>query len=298
MWLPSEPGRVLGIDFGGTKVAVSTGNAQDVRTYVFAPGTPAAEVLDYTKDLIFDMGVRDPVVISISTPGVITGNRALFAPNVNGWEQVDFIEWANQFFPSSQVLLTNDVEAAGWGELLAGHLQGTRNGLYVNLGTGIAAAAVVGGCVVHGACGMAGEIGYARVGPASDIAWNNDEAELEQFSGGVGLSRIGAKVPVDQEAEWLASINGIAARERLDEFARHLLTCALLLDPERIVVGGGLGGVPLVAEHISRRINSVTLRPIPVAVSRFGANASVVGALTLGTRVSRSKIHQRAEAGL
>ena len=64
-------------------------------------------------------------------------------------------------------MIDNDVNAAAAAELRWGALRGVDIGLYVNLGTGLAAALVVGGRVVPGAHGAAGEIGYLLVDPAA-----------------------------------------------------------------------------------------------------------------------------------
>lgn len=289
MWQPSRPGAVLAVDFGGTKVAVTTGDGTQIRAVEFTPGADPREILDLAARLGEEVRSGQPEVVSISTPGVIRDGRALLAPNIVGWEDIDLIAWAKRHFAPHQVAVTNDVEAAGWAEALAGSLEGVDIGLYVNLGTGIAAASVVHGRVVHGSHGMAGEIGYARTGPTETIGWSGDDAPLELLAGGVGLRNSGIVLPLDMAASWLDGPEGQAAGAALDELARHLLTCVLLLDPRLVVLGGGLARVPLVVEHLGRRLREGCPVPMPVSVSRFGRHASVLGALTLGTKMKGSR---------
>lgn len=275
---PSEA--LLAIDFGGTKVAVTTGTGNHLVAHEFAAGATPAEVLQLAVDLAASLGA-EPELVSIATPGVIVDGHALFAPNVDGWDQVDLGDWARRTF-GAEVLVSNDVEAAAAGEALSGALRGVDVGLYLNIGTGIAAAIVVAGTVLKGAHQLGGEIGYAKVGPTPAIRWSSDVAPLEGLSGGVGFRQAGIRLPDDVGLDWLDAPEGTRAREALDELARHLVTCVLLVDPSVIVVGGGLARVPVVMEHLRRRVGQAALAPVDLVVSAFGPHASVLGALAIG----------------
>jgi glucokinase len=115
-----------------------------------------------------------------------------------------------------------------------GALAGVDPGLYLNLGTGIAAAIVVNGRVVQGAHGASGEIGYGTVGAGSELDWSGQGAPLEQHVGGRGLSERGSqRFGTDGTARSLLELARTDAeataflRERVDELARRILTCAL-----------------------------------------------------------------------
>lgn len=153
--------------------------------------------------------------------------------------------------------------------------------MYVNLGTGIAAATVIDGVVVHGASGMAGEIGYGRVGAADGIDWERSHASLELLAGGAGFRAAGIRIPERGGATWLAGEDGRDAKVALDELARHLLTCVLLLNPRLVVIGGGLSKVSTVVDHLRARLASGALAPVEVVRSRFGSHASLLGTLVI-----------------
>jgi len=74
-------------------------------------------------------------------------------------------------------------------------------------------------------------------------------------------------------------------RERVDELARHVLTCALLLDPQRVVVGGGMSrATKVILNPLRARLESAMVFPPEVVESSFGADASLRGAVELARR--------------
>lgn len=277
---------VLAIDFGGTKVAVTAGSPAGVLSEEFGPHAPPRRVLGLAADLATRLGGR-PEVVSIATPGVIVDGHARFAPNVAGWDEVDLARWGRDTFGAA-VVLTNDVEAAAAGEALAGALRGVDVGLYLNLGTGLAAAIVLDGVVVKGAHGVGGEIGYAKTGAARDVDWSHDRAQLERLAGGIGLREAGIRIPDDAGPDWLDDPAGARVKEALDEVARHLTTCVLLVDPQVVVLGGGLARLGVVSGHLRRRVRQAALADVDVTVSAFARHASVLGALEIGI-AARSK---------
>lgn len=282
MWQASEPGRVLAVDFGGTKVAVTTGDGSAVLSDEFDRGAAPGEVLQLAVELGGRLDAAAPEVVSIATPGSIVDGHALFAPNVSGWDGVDLSSWGRDAF-GCHVIVTNDVEAAATGEALAGALLGIDIGMYVNIGTGIAAAVVAHGRVLQGAHRLGGEIGYGRVGPADRIDWGSRAAPLEMLAGGVGFREAGINIPFEATLDWLDAPEGSACRTALDELARHLLTCVLLIDPAVVVLGGGLARVPVVLAGLRRRLTQAALAPVELVLSAHGPHASVRGALALAS---------------
>lgn len=278
--------RVLGVDFGGTKVAVGLGQGRDDAEIIkrsFPSETKATEVLTQAVSISDNLlqGGGKPEVVSLTTPGVVVDNRIEFAPNVDGWGTLDLHGWARQTWPDSRIVISNDVKAAAAAEARAGNLLGANPGLYVNLGTGIAAAVVVDGEVVMGANGLAGEIGYVPVPEASDLT--DPEASVENFAGGIGFKRAGITVPEEPDDAWWSSPEGRGAETRLGSLVRLLGACALLVDPAVIVLGGGMSTSPVVVDALRRGLAGFCPSKPQVQISRFGSDASLVGALLLGS---------------
>ena len=283
---------VLGIDFGGTKVALrvesADGSRRDERLRI-GPDEPAVSVLERTfaaAARLAEPGVVDAV--GVSTPGIVFDDRVDLAPNVVGWSELDLAGRFRDAFGAVPVAIENDVKAAALAEARAGALRGTRVGLYVNLGTGIAIAPVLDGRVLRGAHGAAGEIGYGIVGAVSE--WRAGVPTLEEFAGGSGLERRVAadgRVPASDVPGLIAALGTSPAADEMwsgtiDEIARHLITAALTCDPSRIVVGGGMtrAGSALF-QPLSERLGTALPYAPELLLSEFGPDASLRGAVML-----------------
>ncbi|MDQ0614752.1 glucokinase [Microbacterium sp. W4I4] len=284
---------VLGIDFGGTKVALRAeaagGSALEERLRIGADESATSvlsRAFDAARRLVDSVGVLDAV--GISTPGVVLDDRVDLAPNVIGWSELDLGARLRSEFGVSALAISNDVKAAALAECREGALRGSSVALYVNLGTGIAIAPIIDGEVLHGAHGAAGEVGYGIVGPVSD--WSASSPTLEEFAGGRGLSR---RVAADDgisatDAAGLVSEAGHsepASRmwlEAVDEIARHLATAILTIDPARIAIGGGMirAGDALL-QPLRARLAEALPYPPELVLSEFGPDASLRGAVIL-----------------
>ena len=160
---------VLGLDFGGTKIAVAvcdssgarlasatvSSRADDGAQAGLARGIDAAHVL-----------LRESVpgallaAVGACTFGIPGDDGVELAPNIPGWNSLAFGRELRAAFPGVPVRMVTDVKAAARAELTWGALTGCDPALYLNLGTGLAVALIVGGSVVSGGRGAAGEIGY------------------------------------------------------------------------------------------------------------------------------------------
>jgi glucokinase len=216
------------------------------------------------------------------------------APNVPGWESLRLPVALRRAFPGVPLALDNDVRAAAKAELRWGALAGVTTGLYVNLGTGVAATLIVDGKPLVGSHGAAGEIGYWVVPrrQASDRTvidtedCSTDCSTLEAEVGGVGVRSRARSIGVEGSmAELLASRSpsGRAlVRDVLRLIASSITNLAILIDPEKIVLGGGYtrAGDTLL-DVIRDSLRKHTPFPPEVTVGRFGSDAGLYGAVAL-----------------
>lgn len=284
---------VLGIDFGGTKVALRVegegGRAEEDRLRI-GQGEPADAVLHRTfeasRRLVGQVG--GVASVGVSTPGIVFEDRVDLAPNVAGWSELDLGARLRVEFGSVEVAIENDVKAAALAECREGALRGSPVGLYVNLGTGIAIAPVVDGQPLRGAHGAAGEVGYGIVGAVQH--WDASTPTLEEYAGGSGLERriaAAADIAAHDVAQLVADARSSATaaamwREAVDEIARHLITAALTVDPSRIAIGGGMtrAGSALL-DPLSARLAAALPYAPEIVLSQFDADASLRGAVLL-----------------
>ncbi|MCO5970942.1 ROK family protein [Actinoallomurus soli] len=283
---------VLGIDFGGTKVALATASVTGERLRGTRLPTRAADgadevmrrVLAAAHGLIAETPGR-LAAAGVSTFGVIREGRVRLAPNVPGWDDLPLPALLQDGLGVPAVRVDNDVNAAAAAELRWGRLQGADVGLYVNFGTGTGAAVVVGGRVVPGTHGAAGEIGYLLREPA-EPGYAEGRAPLEEYTSGSGLAARGSALLGERvTAEALfARRDEPAVAALLDDAAAAVgmavANLTTFLDPERVVVGGGMteAFLPAVRAAVGRAVPF----PPPVEAARFVDDAALIGAVALG----------------
>jgi glucokinase len=215
-------------------------------------------------------------------------DRVLLAPNVPGWDELRLPALLRERLGIDPVVVATDVKAAALAEVRWGALADADPGVFLNLGTGLAAAVVVGGRVLSGANGAAGEIGYALRGLHDDLGAPDGRAPLEEHVGGRALGEragreLGARL--DAAALFARAEEDLEARllldEALGELAVHVANLAIVLDPARIAVGGGLmHAAPLILAALRRRTR---LAPFPpeVVAARFTHDGALRGAVAL-----------------
>jgi predicted NBD/HSP70 family sugar kinase len=163
--------------------------------------------------------------------------------------------------------------------------------VHVKLSMGIGGGIVVGGEVLRGAGGLAGDIGHVRVGPAAGplcrcgrrgclAAYASGRALLERFGGSLG-DLVAAARRADPPV--VAALTGAA-----DVLGTALATTVTTVNPHRLVLGGTLGPLPLVVERVRARIHdTVAERAWPVVeAGELGPVATVTGLARLVVRAA------------
>jgi glucokinase len=221
----------------------------------------------------------------------------------------------------SPVTIDNDGNTAALGESRFGAATGVRDFIMVTLGTGVGGGIFLGGRLYRGFRGFAGEIGHMvvqLVGPtcpcggaghieayAARPAIIRDAREAVKGYKGGGIRRLAGDEPEDITAEIVIQ----AAREG-DEIAVDIMSrvgdvlgatlvgLVNLLNPQAIVVGGGIGeSCPLVSERAAARIQAEALagrRDVRVVPAQLGNDAGLAGAAALAfdEHDSREGLHR------
>jgi glucokinase len=284
---------VLGLDFGGTKIAVAVA-ASD--------GTHLGETVTTTDPSLggranFERGIaaaRELLAqtggtlqaVGASTFGIPEPDGVTLAPAIDGWDGLQLERELGAALDCPIVRVATDVKAAAAAEVRFGALAGSDPALYVNLGTGLAVALVVDGTVVLGANGAAGEIGYSLLDRA-DVG-KPDRVVLEEVASGMGLAagalrRLGKRLTAAAVFEREAAEPEL--RELVDELAvnlaYHLANLAIALNPSRIAVGGGLvRSWARIAPVVEDALAAVPFPP-ELVLGAFPYDAALVGAVSL-----------------
>lgn len=294
---------VLGVDIGGTKLAVGVGTADgEIRRQSSEPtraGEGAPAVLDrviglargcLTAELAAGGSIE---AIGVSTMGSTFPTHVELAPNVPGWDALRIPEALEAAFPGMPIAIGNDVQLAAQAELSWGSLREVQYGIYLNLGSGIAAGVIAGGRLIQGSHGTAGEVGYSLFRGLEPQMAVDGVAPFEAWFGGAGAARrLAAAGLPGSVAELAASQSeGPEAQAFLDELWTGIGVLATnlccFLDPAVLALGGGYmrgdaGGL----EQIQRILNSAVPHPPAVVRARFGADASLRGAVAAALAVT------------
>jgi glucokinase len=302
---------VLGIDFGGTKIALATAGldgrvlASD-RLDTDAP-RGADQAIDRAVERALDMIAAtggECLAVGAVSPGIVREDHVLLAPNVPGWEGLSLARLLRAGVGVERVEVGTDVKAAALAEARWGSLRGADPALLLSLGTGLAAAIVIGGDVLAGANGAAGEIGYSLPAPGDEAGAADGRAPLEELAGGRGIGERGSRLL----GEALSAADVFAhpdprARDLIDgalaELSFHVANMAILLDPARIAVAGGLmaqGDVVLAA--LESRLRRAAPFPPELVPAQFVHDGPLRGALALALDAARAPLvttdHQAA----
>ncbi|PWI41912.1 ROK family protein [Streptomyces sp. ICBB 8177] len=288
---------VLGIDFGGTKIAIAaadrTGRVlRSLRLDTLAADGAAQAVeralraARETREALETTGGQCLAAGAVS-PGVVHEDRIPFAPNVPGWEDLRLRQLTCEELGLEVVACANDVKAGGLAEARWGALRDADPGIFLSLGTGIGAALVVGGRVLDGANGAAGEIGYLLRDASETAGVASGRAPLEEYASGIGLARRGsAMLGEPATAASLFASGDARARtlvaDALDQLAVHVANLAITVDPARIAVGGGMmASAERVLPALERRLKESVPFPPDLVPARYVQDSALRGALAL-----------------
>jgi len=289
----------LGIDIGGTKIAVArvSGEGQ-VLTSVSAPtpaGDPAA-LLEVVSDLVANLTAADVApTVGVACAAFMneTRDRVYLAPNI-AWKDYPLRAELESVL-ERPVVIENDANAAGVAEFEHGAGRGSRSMMMLTIGTGVGGAVISEGTLLTGGFGVGAELGHVIVEPGGRLCGCGSRGCLEQYASGTALVReaaqlLGRSVEPNELRELLAA-GDPQAREALEFVARHigraLVTLVAVLDPDVIVLGGGVSdaGAALttpVHEEFARHYGPYSQRPVPrIVIASMGNTAGVVGAAAL-----------------
>lgn len=222
--------------------------------------------------------------IGFGGPVNFASQRVALSTHVGGWQDFPLTEWVLGELGLPAVM-DNDANAGALGEAVFGAGAGLDPLFYMTLSTGIGGGFVVNGQVYRGADSYAGEIGHLTVRPDGPRCLCGAYGCLERMCGGI----------------WMEQDYGRPAHELLadPEFVRRyvvdlalgLKACIMLLNPARIVIGGGISKAgealfePLRAE-LGRQITDWSRARIDVVPAALGDDSVLYGALALAMRMS------------
>jgi glucokinase len=295
---------VLALDIGGTKLAAAAvgadGSVRGRREIGTRPGDGAEVVfqraLDLTALVHEEQGTGEPLTaLGVSTKG-LTREDGVLVSGMPDWSNLRIPLRLRERFPDLAISI---MKAATLAEMTWGALQGVPHGVYFNLGTGIAAGIVSGGEILEGAHGAAGEIGYLLTGrevlgrrPQHGTNREDIPAPLEELVGGRAVPErarreLGSALTMEQLTQRSGHDPKAAAllEDILAELAIWIANVAIVVDPQRVVLGGGFLRSPV---DLCGRVRDVFEQALvfcpQVEPAHFWADSALVGAGALALR--------------
>jgi glucokinase len=257
-------GVILGIEIGGTKLQAGLCDERGrLRQLSRVPVNRRAGRAGILRQL---EAIAPPMLAGAQAIGVGFGGpvdsvagRVVRSFHVSGWDGFALRQWFERKF-GAPVVVENDSNCAALGEALCGAGKGKRVVFYTNLGTGIGGGLVIDGKLYSGRYG-AMEIGHTRIGSNCRI--------VESLASGVAIER------------------GVSTlRQAAEHFGVALANVITLLNPDIVVVGGG---VPLAGERffgplrasVARLVFAPYRKNYRIVPARLGESVVVVGAALL-----------------
>lgn len=187
---------VLGIDIGGTKIAVCLANAAgkvlgNERTSMCEYSKALPKIVTMAKKLVADAGLKmsDIKCCGVSAPGPLDmkNGRIMKSPNML-WDNEPIVADVAKKLKVN-VVLENDANAGVLAEWFFGGAKGKKDIVYLTMSTGVGAGVVCGGKLVTGADGLAGELGHVVLDVNGPLCGCGLRGCVEAYCGGRSVAR-------------------------------------------------------------------------------------------------------------
>ena len=310
---------VIGIDIGGTNSvfgvvdargtilyngSIKTGNYEDVNDYVTVLANGLREIIEKAG------GPGKVKGIGVGAPNGNFFNGCIeFAPNLPWKGKVPLAKLISEKTYDIPVSLTNDANAAAIGEMTYGAARGMKDFIEITLGTGVGSGIVIGGNLVYGHDGFAGELGHVIMRRNGRLCGCGRHGCLEAYASATGLARTAREIltgstefsllrEIDPENitskdVYDAAVKGDKLALEIFEFTGNILGEALadfvsFSSPEAIVLFGGLTkSGDLILNPVKRSMEDNMLKVFQgktkILVSQLKeSDAAILGASALG----------------
>jgi predicted NBD/HSP70 family sugar kinase len=328
-------GFVVGIDIGGTNVRAGAADVfgeaivrEQEPTARGGSRAVSAQLLEITNRVVERAGSTHErlLAIGISTPGVVdqVSGIARLAFNLTDDGILDPLGALGSRF-GVPVIVDNNINLAALGEKSFGLARGVSSMVFVSIGAGVGMGIIMDDDLVRGAHGGAGEIGYLPlVGDDPFDPRHRLHGGLEDEIGAAGVLAAYAAArpaagaaggaPDDDDGDGgeppaasarrvfeLAGEGDAVARSVVDRFAARLgaaiATVWAILDPELVVLGGGIGSSPLLLRPVRGAAASLVPLTARIETSRLGERAALQGAIAVALHAARAGFLPTGQSG-
>lgn len=235
------------------------------------------------------MGVAAVGVAAAGVVDPLAGRVVAANGNLPGWAGMPIAQRFREAGWSCPVAVENDADAAALGEALQGAGRGAHSVAMLTVGTGVGGGLVWGGRLHRGARHRAMELGAMLLAPDGEPDPTGRRGALEGLAAGPAYDQAAASLGLDAPGLFAAAEAGDPAAEAalqgpIGALARAIANLGVVLDPERVVVGGGVAEQPSLLPRLRRALAEPAVAghlpypPEAVVLAALGNRAGLMGA--------------------
>lgn len=292
----------IGIDLGGTAIKGAVADAQGRILYTCSCATPAAEgqdkVIEQLAAIVNDCRAHAPEVkaVGVGTPGIVSPDGRTVvgaAENIAGWENVDLCNRLEKL-TGLPVTATNDANAMAMAETAFGAAKGFTDAIFITVGTGIGAAAIIDGKPWRGFNGRGMELGHTTIDLHGEECACGSNGCLEQYASTSALCRnFNRLTGMQADGRLIVELYHAAHPEAIEVLNSHwnylahgIGSVINLFSPQLVVVGGGIvdsGSFYLdnLREQVAKHVIADCAAFTRIEKAQLGNNAGCLGAAAL-----------------
>ena len=292
--------KTLGLDLGGTKIAAAVVEDGEMLSQhqVGTPHSGYGDVLgaleEAAKFVLADYPEVEHVGLGSPGPLDLAAGKVLFAPNIPGMQDVAIARDLSERLGRT-VILENDANAAGYAEHLFGAARDLKSSFYVTISTGVGGGLFLEESIVHGADGVAGEVGHMTLQLGGPLCGCGHYGCWEAVGAGRAIARDAShsygEALKTREVFERAKEGEHKALQVVDQAARYTgLGLANLLkafNPDGFVIGGGLiraGDFYMDKVQAAADEFCVGYPKVDIHIAELGTDAGVIGAASVALR--------------
>lgn len=284
----------IGIDLGGTKTeGILLDDSLNVleRTRVSTPQDDYLSIITQIESLVKKLSNNiDGFTLGICTPGAISKQTGLIK---NSNTQCLIGKPLHQDLEKrigKQISLENDANCFAIAEATMGSAKNHSIVFGVIMGTGVGGGIVINGKIHHGRTNIAGEWGHHTLHVAGNQCYCGKKGCVETYISGPALEKrwtalSGEKLPLTEIVKTSDDQNYSQWKEEfLDNFGTGLANVIDILDPDVIVLGGGLSNIDFLYDEGAKKVHDKVFSDLvdtPILKNRLGDSAGVFGAALL-----------------
>lgn len=278
--------RTLAIDIGGTKFSIALFDADGRMIERESRATDREGGKDWMLQQIETIAKPwnfDRIGIGFGGPVEFDRQNVALSTHVGGWSNFPLTSHFSELF-RKPAIMDNDANVGALGEGVYGAGKGFRPLFYMTLSTGIGGGILLDGGVYRGADSYAGELGHVNILPDGPDCLCGSNGCFERMCCGLWLEK-----DYGRTAKELMQDPAFVARYVVN-LACGLKACIMLLNPARIVIGGGISKagdalfVPL-RQELRRQVTAWSRARLDVVPASLGDDSVLYGALALAKEI-------------